>query len=250
MQFNFYDQYKRYSNFDLLKILQQPGDYQPAAVQAAELILKEREVSDQEHAAVNNHFEAIQEKEQVKQEKINLVRNKVFDFFEPLIRPGNDFHPVKWLNVLLLITAGQYLADIFERLSTGRFFPLAVYTNGGLWYYIFAFIDILSLVYVPWVIYMVLKRKRWGWIIFADTMFSLIVRISETYMLFKYIQFNEANPVMHFLTIIFRCVLLYFLWRKQVSDVFGVSAKTKKDTALMVLIGTPIFLVFIYMFIK
>ena len=66
MDFNFYEEYKSYSNFELLKILKQPADYQPAAVDAATLILKEREVSEQENAEVNYHFEAIAQQQQLK----------------------------------------------------------------------------------------------------------------------------------------------------------------------------------------
>jgi len=77
-------------------------------------------------------------------------------------------------------------------------------------------------------------------------MFSMITRISESYTLYKYQNIHHANMVTHFLSIAFKGVLLYFLWRKQITDFFGVSLKTKKDTALMSSIGTVILLAFLY----
>src|SRR6201989_271860 len=142
MEFNFYDQYKSYSSFELLKILQQPADYQAAAVEGAALILKERGVPEQDQTHAATHMEAIQQKEQVKKEKITAVKGKVFDFLESLVRPGNEFHPIKWLNILLIVTAVQYLIYLFDKITRGDFFPLANYTNGGLLYYILAFVDI------------------------------------------------------------------------------------------------------------
>ncbi len=247
MEFNFYDQYKSYSNFELLKILQQPEHYQPSAVEAATLILKEREVSEQEQVEVADHFEAIQQKEQVKQARVNFVRNKLVSFFEPMVKSPDEVHPVKWLNFLLVITAYQYLADIFARIKTGIFLPLTLYTNGGLPYYIMALLDVLSLVYVPFFFYLLYKKNRWGWIIlFADTTFSLLAQLSQVYLLFRYLSVHHANVPVYFVSMAFRGFLLYFLWRHRITEFFGVSAKNKRDTALMSFIGSPILIAFIY----
>jgi len=148
MEFSFYDQYKSYSNFELLKILQQPEHYQPAAVEAATLLLKEREVSEQEQVEVTNHFEAIQQKEYVQKERINFVRNKLVSFFEPMVRSPNEVHPVKWLNFLLVITAYQYLADIFVRIRTGIYLPLTRYTMED-----WPIISWRSSICLPWCMY-------------------------------------------------------------------------------------------------
>lgn len=248
MEFNFYEQYQGYSNVELLKILEQSENYQRAAVEAAVLVLQEREISEQERVEVSSQMEVVQQKEQVKKERLNAIRAMVTGFFEPMLRSPDEVHPVKWLNILLVVTAYQYLADIFTRIRTGLFLPLTMYTHGGLPYYFMALLDLFNIVYIPYVFYLLYKKRRWGWIIlFADTMFGLILLLLESfYSLFTHPNVLFTNQFTHFLSIAFKGALLYFLWRKKITDFFGVSLKTKNDTSLMSLIGSLILLAFIY----
>jgi hypothetical protein len=79
MDFDFYDQYKNYSNVELLKICKQPANFQAAAIDAAKEILKSRNVSEEELRKTENYFTAIQTKEQAKKDKINNYKEKAAD---------------------------------------------------------------------------------------------------------------------------------------------------------------------------
>jgi hypothetical protein len=238
MDFNFYNQYKDYSNFELLKILQQQDHYQPAAVEAATLILKEREVSEEEKVEAHNHFDALQQKEQLKKEGIYKIQEKLFDFFEPIIRPGNEFHPVKWLNMLIAFIAVAFAWSFGVKL----WFLGRMLTYG---YFDFSMvIDAVYLIYMPLLLYLLIKKKRWGWILLvAESCLIIIFAFPESYYLFRHV----VNPVMYFFVLAFRCFLLYFLWRPKISELFGVTARTKKDTALVMLLWAPVLLVLMYM---
>ena len=56
MKIDFRQQFKDYSNIELLKILQRSDAYQPEAVEAAGKILGERKVSPEEAEEVQTHF--------------------------------------------------------------------------------------------------------------------------------------------------------------------------------------------------
>src|SRR6266487_3556660 len=99
MNFNFYDQYKNYSNIDLLKIVKQPDNYQAAAVEAATQILNERQVSETELQQVDKYFQDIDAKEQLKKDKINFYKEKTVDFLEPVLKPTTEVKPHKWINI-------------------------------------------------------------------------------------------------------------------------------------------------------
>src|SRR5687768_3427403 len=103
MVFNFSDKYKDYSNIELLKIIRRPDDYQPAAIEAAGLILKHRQITEEEKNFVEEFYKAISEKKAVSKARIDFYKDKSLDFLEPVLHPGKPVSAVKWLNILLLV---------------------------------------------------------------------------------------------------------------------------------------------------
>ena len=247
MEFNFYEHYQSYSNVELLKILEQSENYQRAAVEAAVLVLQEREISEQERVEVSSQMEVIQQKEQVKKERLDITLAKIKDFFEALLPPGKKVHPVKWLNILLLVVVYQYLIQVLLRIKFGFFLPLGFFNLQTVVYFILGFIDLAYLVYIPLALYLLYKRKQWGWIIlFVHYMFVLIAQLSQAYFLFAYLDIHHANVAMYFVSVGLKVALLYFLWRKEVAGHFNVSPKTRRDTGLMALIGAIISIIFLF----
>src|SRR6185295_2461365 len=108
MNVDFYQEYKDYSNIDLLKITKRPDDYQPAAVQAATEVLSERVVTPDEIEFVNQYYQEIEDDTKVRKEKIDAYKNKATSFFEPVINPSENVEPDKWVDILLLVIALQY----------------------------------------------------------------------------------------------------------------------------------------------
>jgi hypothetical protein len=247
MDFNFYEEYKSYSNVELLKILKQPANYQPAAVEAATLILQEREVSEEDNFEVNQHFEQITQHQQVKKEKSAFFRQTIIDFLEPVIKPGTEVKPEKWLNILLVLIGIEYAWGAYNAIL-GAFFgggnSLTAYGHG---YDIFFLLDIFYLLYVPFIFYLLFKRKRWGWILlFADNMLSAMVGLLEVYsMVSRFNNYGSGDiPVTFFIGLIIKCLVLFFLWRKDISTLFKVSVKTKQHTvAFTAVIGFLLFAV-------
>ena len=90
MDFNFQEQYKSYSNVELLKITERPGDYQQAAVVAAQQVLSEREVSVEDREFAATHYAELERSQQVNKELVDLYKNKAKDLLEPVLQPKED----------------------------------------------------------------------------------------------------------------------------------------------------------------
>lgn len=241
MDFNFSEEYKSYSNFELLKILKQPADYQPAAVDAATLILKEREVSEQENTQVNNHLEQIAQQRQLKKEKIDSLKQRFTGFLESYIRPDAEVRPAKWLDLLLVLMAVQYawlLWDLFEWLMIARRFGTFFFFDPLL------LLKVFHAIYIPIVFFLLLERKRWGWIIiFADYLLTVIIQLS---MMLTRLEDIGKVSILHIFSVVLRCAMIYFLWRKDICNLFKISDKTKQYTVVFIVVGSPFLMALLY----
>jgi hypothetical protein len=244
MDFNFHQQYKDYSNIDLLKIVRQPANYQLAAVAAAEDLLRERQVSSEEISAVDQYFLDMENSEKDKKEKVSALKNKVTDLLEPVLQPGEEVKPNKWLNVLLVTIAFQYAWTLFS--TAAGLIPFFQCTYCSFDFTIL--FSLLTLIYVPIIFYLLFKRKRWGWILlFADNLFVSISKISQSYIFFKYQSVHHGNTTSFLLPILIRAAFATFLWRGSIANHFGVTGNTKKKTALITTAGTLLFILTVYL---
>lgn len=242
MAFDFYDEYKDYPNLELLKIIRNPSDYQPPAVAAASQILDERQVPVEEISALDQSLHASAEVERNKREKFARMTAKTADLFPPIAQPHKEVEPSKWVNLLLLVIAAQYVWMLFGmredliRLSSRHSFA---------WFYFFNFLPVF---YIPVLFFLIFKRRRWGWILlFADNFATLIMMLSESYIFFKYQHIHHASFVSFITPIVIRSAFTLFLWRNAITENFGVSSAIKKRTALVVAGVTLLFLVAMFL---
>lgn len=108
MEFNFYEQFNNYSTGELLAIVQQPDKYQAEAVSAAELLLKERVVSDAERADVHEHLVAAQVEEKHRSELAEARVQKIAEFVNPTLNPEKARSPRRLFFLLLLVYGVSY----------------------------------------------------------------------------------------------------------------------------------------------
>jgi hypothetical protein len=92
----------------------------------------------------------------------------------------------------------------------------------------------VNLIYIPLILYLLYKKKRWGWILlFADNLIALILSLGESYFFFKYQAFHHGSTTSFLFFILVRAAFVFFLWRKPIADFFGVADKIKKDIAMV-----------------
>lgn len=244
MNFDFHQQYKDYSNIDLLKIAKRPGDYQPAAVEAATQLLDQRQITPGEIQFVDQYLQDIENSIKNKKDKIDAFKNKATDFLQPVLRPNEEIEPNKWVNILILVIGIQYTWSLFETAKGLIRFLQCEYCRSD----IFIYAEILTLLYVPIIFLLLFKRKRWGWILlFADNLFSIIERVSESYLFFKHQGILHEETTYFLFPILIRILFAFFLWRQAISDHFNVTSEIKRKTAIITTIGSLLFIFITYL---
>jgi hypothetical protein len=229
--------YQKYTNIELLRIVRYPDDYQAAAVEAATQILTSRNVSDEDREQAEQLFHNIDSKEAAKHEKIEALQAKVADVLQPLIKPGPEITPQKWLNVFLLIIAIQYIWTFYTTLQQ-------VIDSVRYHINVFGFLtmtNIFILIYIPIIFYLLFKRRRWGWILlFADNILALMSLSTLIYNSFRY-PITAGNSTAIIIQFSIRIAFVLFLWRQTLAGHFGVSEKAKLHTLIITVCVTVAF---------
>ena len=244
MNFDFYQQYKHYSNIDLLKIIKRPDDHQPAAVVVARQILDSRILTPEEIAFVDKYYQDIENTLENRKEKIDAYKNKVTSFFEPVINPSEKVDPGKWAKILLLIIGLQYAWSLFNTAKGLIRFLKCSYCSFDFTY----LFELLTLLYVPIIFFLLYKRNRWGWILlFADNVFTLISSLAQSYIFFKYQPVHHGNTVSFLTPIVIKAAFVLFLRGDSIANHFGITQEIKKKTASITTIVTLLFILIMYL---
>lgn len=234
MNFDFYEQFREYPNVELLKIIAQPGNYQPQAVEAAGRILQERNVTVEETEEAAQYFGEVQAKE----EKMMAYKEKAKDFLQPVIQPEATIQPGKWLNILLLLVLLDYLWVLYDAV---RDLVLFLRCESCEFDPVFFLLSLLGILYIPFIFFLLWKRKRWGWILlFADGGIAVVSRLSSMLLLFKYNSIYGVSITTTIITILIRTGFLIFLWRKEIADYFSVSGKVKQRVLIFLVVISTI----------
>lgn len=230
MNFDFYQQYKGYSNIDLLKIVKQPDDYQAAAVAVATQVLSEREVTAEEIRFMDDYLLEMEGLAKAKKEKHDSIKIKAADFLEPLFYPSEKIKPGKYVNILLFAIALQYAWSLFETLRRLINFLRCNHCSSD----IMLIAELLTLLYVPLIFILLFKKRRWGWILlFADNLFSIISMVGQSYIFFKYQNAHHSTTTSFLLPIMIKGAFVSFLWGDSIANYFEIDKKTKKRTAII-----------------
>lgn len=207
MQFDFNEQYKHYSDTELLKIKQQPDAYQPEALEAAVRILKERGVTEEKAKTLT-----------LQEDTVHLLDS--FDLKE-------EIKPLPPLLVFFLITvAMEYLWKFYGEL---KIFPFDQVLN-NISFTLFILFDI---VYTPFVFFLLFKRKPWGWILlFISIAMSAITRVMRFDIILQYVGLDTLQGLTYIGITLLKLAFTYYLWRKEIPEFFHVTKKVKFWTSV------------------
>ncbi len=216
--------------------MQQPGDYQPEAVAAASRILNDRQIATEELQSLDQSLKDLEDAKRQKIEKIERYRTKAVAFLSPILQPQKKIDPRQWLTYLLLVIGLQYVWTLF-----GMVKKVIRLLNRENFFWV-DYIDFVSVLYVPFIFYLLFKKRRWGWILlFADNIATLIMSLSQTYIFFKYQDVHHGSTTSFLFPILIRAAFAYFLWTDAIAVLFCVNTRTKKRTALITAGGTLLY---------
>lgn len=207
MHFDFYERYKDYPDTELQHITQQPDAYQPAAVDAASRILKERGVKE----------EIVKPATIPEEPGTHLLDS--FDLME-------ETKPPKLLIFFLLLVTLEYLRSVYSTVKLS-------FIEGMLESLYFVSVSLITLTFIPFVFYLLLKRKAWGWILlFIGTAMDVVSRIMQTDILFTYIGLDTVQGLVFIATTFLKLGLIIYMWQKPILVFFHVSKEAKFWTSV------------------
>lgn len=227
MDFNFYEQYKNSSTVDLLLIVKQPGKYQPAAVDAAKMILSERNVSEAEEVQVVQAIAAQQSKVEKRDEDKTLS-----ELLDPLTDSNANRHADRVMYIFLTIVSVYYCWEAygyFKRVlmifADERYLG-AIFHNGV------RFLLVSTMLYFLW------KKHPWGWkLLLGLSFFFLTEEISFVYKLLSISIFAiEAIPLAIIISLVLKVIFIIYIWRNKIAHQFSVYRPDKWKTVKVTLI--------------
>lgn len=241
----YYEKFSKYSNVELLKILKTEDEYQQIAIEVTKKILSEREVSSEEYQEVENYFKQKNEAKEKNELKINTLKEHIIDVTEPFFIPTEKLEITKWVKILLLSILIQYAYSIYSTL----FYLLNAIKYSTSLLNIVSLLHITQLVYISSLFYLIYKKKHKGWILlfcFSFIYFIFSIPNAYSYLRMIYLGGFEQNPGRVIFSVFMNCATLFFLWRKEITNYFGVTEIARTKTLkVAVFITFAIFLIMI-----
>jgi hypothetical protein len=212
MEFNFYDRYKDYTVAQLLTMLKNPQDYQPAAMEAVNRIIVERGITE----------EYLQQADVMEEAEEEIAADGKQDL---LPEHWEETKPPKWVTIVLVVVALQLVWSFFSTLYWFyKFVSLGLFNPGYL-------PNFSSLVYLPVTGFFLLKRQPWGWILLSvGSLFLLITAIGTVLTFTWYSRFYNGELYGPLYKIAFNAGLLFCLWKPAMHFYFGAPESYKKRT--------------------
>jgi hypothetical protein len=101
----------------------------------------------------------------------------------------------------------------------------------------------MDLVLTPVIIYLLYRRRKWGWILlFGNSLFVVISQILQSTAFYAYWRTGANADIVSFLWPLFLySALCLFLWGENTVAFFGVTNPVKKKVAIIVLCITLLF---------
>lgn len=250
MQVYFYQQYQNLSNTELLKIVQRPEYYQPEAAYAANRVLAERDVSNEEVEAVQHYFDAEDERKKTEQARIEKCKSKLNKMLDPFVYQEATVQAGKRLQVFIIAIGAQLLfmfynsckhivqyVHLIRNCETYGYSFESGY-NADIWtcasaYLFYIAFDLPNFVYIPTVVYLLYKRRSFGWVLlFAVNLLGLFSVAGDVFIYFQMPQVGKAMPITLLSFFAIRALYVAFLWNENTAALFTVSQKQKQYTAL------------------
>jgi hypothetical protein len=233
----FISAFSEYSNSELLKIIKNPKNYQPSAVEAAKFNLENRNLSSEDIESAQAELEQEKYEIELKKTKSKAFENKAQDALNSVI---DTIHPIqksqwttdKTIKVFCIIFGVTFFVFAYQEFGMMKFmltvrsakwdFPTALY--------------FLPLVLIPTATIFFYLKKKIGWTLFV--MFLTYNSISSIYTLIIMVKMQQSGfsypswlfPTASVGTIFFFIGSLWVICKADIRGVYGISKKAMLNT--------------------
>lgn len=253
----FGEKFKSYSNTDLLRIIENPDDYQSQAVEAAKTVFSERQLSEMEIKTAKDELElenqenARKERQkQTEKEKVNKIGDAIFQQINPVqTETPTSGRTIKAISLFL---AGLFLFQLYIKYGMIKFLFTSSYAK---WDFSVV-LDFFPLLIIPLAAILFYARKKTGW--FLLTIFLTFTAVSAIGGFILALKMNQSgwvslvgphiSPSISILSFTFYAGLVWTICREKIRSIYSVSQRSMVLTVILTasIVGTGIIALFLH----
>ncbi|MFP9113966.1 hypothetical protein ACLI1A_08480 [Flavobacterium sp. RHBU_3] len=226
--------YQNYPDAKLLDVIDNPNAYRPEAIETAQALLDERQLTDEQIATLRRRnaeaaFEAaaplVQRKEQ--QDRLKLKAKSFIEDISPANHaPGSSARMVKTITLFFI---ASYIYMLWGNVRF-VYYLITHFNHVDL----FSALRLLEALFMPVAIYLFYRQKRAGWVmLFCYTIAGVLLSGLNAFNTFRpvYFDFLQEDDISDMFnqylikTIVHGC-LCYGLVRRNVREVFQIKERT------------------------
>lgn len=237
---NFSEYYKTISNGELLHILENPDDYQLAAVEAAKQEFASRQLSEMEITEAKKPLIALQVKKEKQKKKVKIFENKVkskgyslLDTLSPI--QGGIPTTEKSIRLIVIVFSGLFLYQVFRDYQL-----LKAYAQDFSRSPLVSALILLPITILPIATFSLWKKRKIGWTLLTIFLsFSIVGVLWSLYQSFSWKPSGFAgldnliprsSPVTYVVQLLFLGGTLYVLCKENIRDIFFISRNAMQAT--------------------
>ncbi|MBJ2173069.1 hypothetical protein JBL43_02390 [Aureibaculum sp. A20] len=208
------------TNQELIEITLDPDIYEIESVKKAHEIIIERNISKEEINYATLHYNKAQDKQIDSPNYISSFQQKAIDFFKPIFSNGEDITPEKWVNSFLFLVGIQVvwiLIEIITALNSYLDFVTLIYYG-------------LGLTYLSVIVFLLYKKKKWGWILlFSNHLISGVASVISILLFITFYEYADQSDMGEFLIgLIINVVFITFLIKREIYSYFSITTEEMK----------------------
>ncbi|HLN96755.1 MAG TPA: hypothetical protein VK183_14060 [Flavobacterium sp.] len=234
---DFKAKFTTYTHTELLRIVNNPGRYQPEAVETAKALLAERQLTDEEIRIAEDALEAEKRESDEKERRQKAVEDTFRSLGHSLLEklnPIQEGSPTtdKTIRLISLLFGGFFLLQLFREFGMIRY----ILTDDSMQWDLSMVLYVAPLVTVPIATILFYKRHKLGWLLLALFLTCSTVSALVNLMLAFTREpsgiaaldslFPRPSPFASLLTCLFFAGNLWAIGRETVRGVYGIARQT------------------------
>jgi len=251
----FDEKFKTYSNTELLRVIENPDNYQSQAVETAKTIFCERQLSEKEIKIAKDELELERQEKSRKEQQKRVIENKVKDvgksFFDQ-INPIQKETPTseKTIRIISILFGGLFLFQLYREFGMLRFMITDSYAEWDFSMVLYFF----PLIVIPTAAILFYMKKKIGWLLLSIFLTYSAVSAIGQFILTMNMKlsgiealdnlFPPISSVTYIIVFAFFVGIIWAISRESVRIVYSVSKQTMiltvAITALIVGFGITI----------
>jgi len=245
----FYEKFKTYSDVELLRIIENPDDYQPQAVETAKAMFSERQLSEAEIQIAKNEVETEKQQKQIDDEKVKNIGKSIFARISPI--QNKKLIPENTITIISIFIGTFFFYQLYYEFS--KFGALRfLFTNDYAVWHWEIIPEYLPFFLMPIVAVLFYMQKKTGWILLtillsrstisAIGMFVLTMVINPITpdSFFDIITPNQIPPLIYLLPFLFFLGIIWLICNEKIRNLCSIS---KRTMILTLAISTVVFAV-------